>query len=418
MSDSKKDLTRIEDLGEFLHELDGPEDFLPPDLPSELLEESPPEFLPAEDDEAPPAFETTEAFESEASFESGEAFTAGDATEFGSFAVSDDEGLLAQDTTPFELTDAPIEEAVEAPAEEAPPQEGPQPPAAFEAAPADDTFADLTPNDAQMIGEMLEATFEHTEAPTPAPDPAPVHASAAPETFEDTRRFGEALRIDEGSSECNPAFSVVARNIRFLEDSQDILTLLKEAGFPEDMMEQFKRQIDRGTLLIPRISEYAAIYLCHQLRRFRLELSMGPSDLIHPPKKGQEGERGLVSRRTLGQNYQHQFQFKGDADGARAILLSTLSQLDGHAVERYLGVASEHAFLTADVVESEASERIHQSYDELALKLKGHALQSQANAVIGINYQLTPLPDASGLASYRYKLSCTGNLVWLNKLTD
>ncbi|MFP5459227.1 MAG: hypothetical protein ACLGG7_10890 [Bacteriovoracia bacterium] len=146
---------------------------------------------------------------------------------------------------------------------------------------------------------------------------------------------------------------------------------------------------------------------------------MGLSDLLHPPRKGLEADRGLVSRKTLGQNYQHQFQFRGDTDAARSIILSTMSQLDGHSVDRYLGVASEHTFLDSEIVENETTEAIHKSYDELALKLKGHALQQKANAVIGINYQLTPMPvESPGLGNYRYKLTCTGNLVWLHKHTS
>jgi uncharacterized protein YbjQ (UPF0145 family) len=211
----------------------------------------------------------------------------------------------------------------------------------------------------------------------------------------------------------------MVKNIRFLEDSEEILSLLKEAGFPDDMRSQFERQIQRGTLLIPRVSEFTAIYLCHKLRRFRLELAMALSDLMHPPKRAQEVDRGLVSRKSLGQNSQHQFQFKGDTDSARNIILSTLPHLDGHAVDRYLGVASEHTFLDSEIVENETAEAIHKSYDELAARLKGHALHHKANAILGINYQLTPMPtDNASMGHYRYKLTCTGNLVWLHKMTN
>src|SRR5690606_18131283 len=107
----------------------------------------------------------------------------------------------------------------------------------------------------------------------------------AKEDFTETKNFAEKAVLDDTPAECNPAYSVIDRNIRFLEDSEEILSLLKEVGFPEDMMDQYKRQIERGTLLIPRVSEFTAIYICHRLRRFRLELTMGLSDLIHSPKK-------------------------------------------------------------------------------------------------------------------------------------
>ena len=49
-------------------------------------------------------------------------------------------------------------------------------------------------------------------------------------------------------------------------------------------------------------------------------------------------------------------------------------------------------------------------------QLKAHALKSHANAVVGLNYQLTPLPSQYGTLTNRYRLTCTGNLVWINKI--
>jgi len=45
----------------------------------------------------------------------------------------------------------------------------------------------------------------------------------------------------------------------------------------------------------------------------------------------------------------------------------------------------------------------------LAEKLKPHALEKGANAVVGLNYQLQALDR-------KYKLLCTGNLAWLESL--
>jgi uncharacterized protein YbjQ (UPF0145 family) len=70
------------------------------------------------------------------------------------------------------------------------------------------------------------------------------------------------------------------------------------------------------------------------------------------------------------------------------------------------------------VVENETAEAIHKSYDELAQKLKAHALEHKANAVVGINYQLTPMPHESTIGNYRYKLTCTGNLVWIHRPSE
>lgn len=396
MTKDKKDLTRIEDLGEFLHELDETEHYLDlPALPDAVEEENlletqdlpdlPVEFVEAEApvvaDEIEESFqieeaeETKETEDNEALFVDG--FTAD--TEEASLDLTNDSPQ--EETAPFALS-----EELDEPEEEPP-------------------FTSETEKEPEV---------------TPAPDlyPEPEEVFTPKENFEDTRSFAEKAVLAEGPAECNPAYSVIARNIRFLEDSEEILSLLKEVGFPEDMRSQFQRQLERGTLLIPRVSEFTAIFICHRLRRFRLDLQMGLSDLLHPPKNGQDVDKGLISRKSLGQNQQHQFLFKGDTEGARHIILSTMPQLDGHTIDRYLGVASEHAFLGAEVVENETAEAIHKSYDELAQKLKAHALEHKANAVVGINYQLTPMPHESAIGNYRYKLTCTGNLVWVHRPTE
>lgn len=408
MSDSKKDLTRIEDLGEFLHELDDTEDFLAP--PEFVQEDAPEAELPDLPPEAAFGDFSTDAEGAAVESFGSDAFE-GDAFEAASFSSEmPTDADLEESQAPFELTE-------ETEVFEAPTLDDDEAPEALAA--ADEVEEDVEPEaEPEAVTEpRSDYAFESDSELSQLKEE--VKAYAPKEDFSETRRFAENAMVTDTTAECNPAFSVMARGIRFIEDSEEILDLLKEAGFPEDMRAQFQRQIERGTLLIPRVSEFTAIYLCHKLRRFQLELSMGLSDLLHPPRKGLEVDRGLVSRKTLGQNTQHQFQFRGDADAARSIILSTMSQLDGHSVDRYLGVASEHTFLDSEIVENETTEAIHKSYDELALKLKGHALQQKANAVIGINYQLTPMPvESPGLGNYRYKLTCTGNLVWLHKHTS
>jgi len=402
MTRDKKDLTRIEDLGEFLHELDETENYLDlPALPTETEEENllpSPEIpeLPAEE----PSLEESLTFEQEP-----EELVIEEEQPIEVEVEEESEPLFVDGFSADNEDEAPLDLGSDSSAEETAP---------------------FTLSEQEVVEEKESEQDEHfsgydepEETPAPAElHPQPEEVFTPKEDFEETRSFAEKAVLAEGPAECNPAYSVIARNIRFLEDSEEILSLLKEVGFPEDMMAGYQRQLERGTLLIPRVSEFTAIFVCHRLRRFRLELQMGLSDLLHPPKSGLESEKGLVSRKSLGQNHQHQFLFKGDADGARHIILSTMPQLDGHAIDRYLGVASEHAFLGAEVVENETAEAIHRSYDELAQKLKAHALEHKANAVLGINYQLTPMPHESAIGNYRYKLTCTGNLVWVHKPTD
>jgi uncharacterized protein YbjQ (UPF0145 family) len=123
-----------------------------------------------------------------------------------------------------------------------------------------------------------------------------------------------------------------------------------------------------------------------------------------------------VSKQHLYQNQAHAFDFSRPKIDLSSIIISTAPQLDQFQILRYLGVASEHMVLDSAVVEDESSSKIQFHYEELAHKLKAHAVKQNANAVIGINYHLTPLPSEFSMGPARYKLACTGNLVWVNRL--
>lgn len=380
MSNGNKDLTRIEDLGEFLHELEDSSESEIPALPEDAE-------VPAWDNAGAGSWESSDEASTDTPADTSafslpdESPEFGEDLDFGVSELTDSPAIPKDEVSDFFEVEAKVEEKEEAKAE----------------APETHDWENFKPND--------EDEKEIEEAVTPR------------ENFQEVRDFAEKATFTEAPTDSNPAHSVLAHGVRFTEDADDILLVLKELNFPEDMMNQFRRQLERGTLLVPRVSEYTAIWLCHKLRRFRLELQSGLSDIIHPPRGAKDNSTGLVSRRSLGQNQHHQFRFEGDSDAARVIHLSTLPHLDGYVIERYIGVASEHALIPGEKVEDETDNSIHAFYDELAQKLKAHALDKRANAVVGVNYQLTPLPaEAHYSGQHRYRLTCTGNLVWVARL--
>jgi uncharacterized protein YbjQ (UPF0145 family) len=408
LSNEKKDLTRIEDLGEFLHELSEDNDF--------TSEEGLPDLPPSEDET--PSFEdstldfgTTEeapAFgEESTSFEaSGDAFTTSEETidfgttfgeetsDFGSsttesddapFSLSDDEPKAEESQTASWNTDIPLNEE---PSFSTP---APEP----EPAPIDDY------------------------TPTPEPEPAPYVQDKeykTPETFEDLKKFSESSSFTGMATEGNPSFSVLIKNVRFIEDVNDIVILLRELNLLMDPEEQVKSRLMRGMLLVPRVSEFAAIFLAHKLRRFDIDIQVGLSDEIHPPKHQETPETGIVSKFNLYQNQTHHFHFDDPKLEISQIIVAATPSLEGYQVLRYMGVASEHKMLESHVVEDSESSEVPRHYQELANKLKAHALKAHSNAVVGLNYQLTPIPSEFGMGGHKYRLTCTGNLVWVNKL--
>lgn len=429
MSDNKKDLTRIEDLGEYIHELNQEDEEILdssselPDLPSEDND-----FSSNFGEEEAPSFNSEEAFGGEETlFENTDNAFASEENTFGStdetfgtenLAFNSEDISFASEETTFTSEEPGLsEESSEFPSD---PSSFDEPEPSFSASLTEEP--EVLSQDENAIPVTSEEEFLPDEEPITEPEPTPVYQSEptqtykAPETFEDLKKFAESSSFTGMGAEGNPSFSVLVKNVRYIEDVNDILTLLKELKLMSDSEEQVKNRLMRGHLLVPRISEYAAIFLAHKLRRFDIDIQVGLSDEIHPPKHQEAPETGIVSKFNLYQNQTHHFHFDDPKLELSQIIIAATPSLEGHQVIRYIGVASEHKMLDGHIVEDEASEEVPLHYSELAQKLKAHALKAHANAVVGLNYQLTPMPSEYGISGHKYRLTCTGNLVWVNKL--
>lgn len=397
----KKDLTRIEDLGEYLHQLD--------DEPSEVpaLDSETSGLTSSDEDDTGnfgAAFETESTDFSSNYSESTEDFTSGQdfqgQSEGFSYAGDTEAETELEETPPFETSDESLAPPVFESNEETP---------SFE------IIADPI-DEISFSQPITEEIIEDSPTPSYIPQEVPTTSRKEPETFADVKAFAESTHFTDSSVEVNPSFSVLIKNVKYAEDVNDILALLKEFRLVSDSEDQTRSRLMRGQLLIPRVSEYMAVFIAHKIRRFDLDLQVGLSDDIHPPKHLETPELGVVSKSSLYQNQHHHFQFDDAKLDLSQIIVAATSSLEGYQVVRYLGVASEHQMLDGEVVEDEVSEQVPKYYQELASKLKAHALKNKANAVVGLNYQLTPLPSEYGHSIQRYRLSCTGNLVWVRKL--
>ena len=121
----------------------------------------------------------------------------------------------------------------------------------------------------------------------------------------------------------------------------------------------------------------------------------------------------MISKKSIGLNRSHHFVLDQSLR-LENIILSTTSQVEGFEVSEYISIVTEHIFLSPEKIEDEKfDQELSFIYEDLAKKLKPHALKNKANGIIGVNYQLTPILRDEKTS--QYKLTCTGNLVWLKK---
>lgn len=469
----KKDLTRIEDLSEFLHNddpeadrllSDEGEDFADEDTEVSEMNSFPYQAANEESDEPPAVSDLSELDDddddsnldddlpelpAESDVGDDEELTLGqpdsthstfdslqDEEEFASF--SEDE-LAANDTdfessgedflstSPFddnESDDSQAQQEIES--EDANEESEDDHNADF------GTSSPLDFTDTDTDEEAEAATFDSSDAvefeARPQPSTADTTHYQAPrrENFEDLKKFANSLSYGDVSSPGNPPFSLILKDIKYREDAEDILAILREHKLVNaDNEKDFQTGLEHGALLLGQLSEYSAIYLSHRLRRFDLDLSIGLADEIHPSKSYEREGRGLITKDQLYQNKRSSANFEHSALNPNDIIIATTATLQGYKIERYIDVITEHTIITeselrAAVDASEANQAqseedqlyqvaLAEVYHSLMQDLKPRAYKLGGNAVVGVNFALTHLSGSDDL-----KITCVGNVAWVN----
>jgi uncharacterized protein YbjQ (UPF0145 family) len=530
-NDKKEDLTRIEDLSEYLHEDDPEEDFEfatheddstpDDDIPSLPEDENDNEI--SDDDTGAASFEeedtfsldtsdfddtssgaefgAEESFESE-SFESTESDDSFEPTEEdNAFEASADEETFesidsdfsednefgsddsfSEEAADFGSDDSFSENANEFGAEETTEVETPE-----------EVIDEETPMEAQAIFEEevtdeLDTVEEIPELPTASEMPeipeipeieetktplalqtesevVPTSDYKAPETFDDVKKFAENLSFGSGGQEGTPPYSILIKNIKYTEDAQALLSILEEFNLVNDeTREQTSQTLSRGSYLISRLSEFTAIKLLHRIRHLDITYLSGLTESINPPKSYDSEDAGLATKRSIFGNKHNSYIMDRNPLELSEIMTSTMSVISGFEIMRYIGIASENTTIDPDLLnfqgnriidemietlpetekweqynrnvahenqkaassqlplnvldESEETEarqqdRLNDVYEQLIIKLKAKALELEGNAVVGVNFNILPLPQDH----YRtlYQVSCTGNVVWVSR---
>ncbi len=331
-----------------------------------------------------------------------------------------------------------------------------------EMAPAFDT---LPEQEATIAPEFsAEASTEKTEIIREEKQ----EAFKPPENFKELQNFAKNISYGNLAQEGNPPFSIVIKDIKFKEDLEDVLTLLSEYKIiQDDDLESARSSLERGNMLIPRLGEFAAITLCHNLRKFNLNILMGLTEEIHPAKSYESNDQGLVSKSSVYSNHSHHYHFENKEVSIQDMITATTPYLEGYDIVEYLKVVTETIIIDMDhfigdrtleeelinvlpseiqdqqVEKSISQENIQATnsdlvkdffpsdtglaeqknkltlsdiYSSLIEKLKAQALTIKGNAIIGINFQVTPiLASENLLVNSKYQVTCSGNIVWVNR---
>ncbi len=196
--------------------------------------------------------------------------------------------------------------------------------------------------------------------------------------------YADNIKIGESVIDANPAYSLYAEGI--FDDFKckmiiGIVTQEKLQITPHEL----QIQLDNGKLLIPQISEYAAIYLAMKLRDVVDNIQIGPANLIF------ESETLRTEKKTIYQTEKSSFQSsevlttEQQPDSHLEIITSTMSEISGYKIEKIISAVSTSHTFNSNLDFDHICELIKIELCKKAYKLK-------ANAMIGLSYTTRPIP--------------------------
>lgn len=267
-----------------------------------------------------------------------------------------------------------------------------------------------------------------------------------PENFKELQHFARNMSFGNMAKEGNPPFSIILKDIKYEEDVQDIIRLLIEYKIiNEEDRDDSIAALARGNMLIPRLGEFAAISLCHKLRRFDINILMGLTEEVSPAKDYESDDRGLTTKHNIYNNKQHSWKFEKQDIGINDIIVATTPYIDGHEILEYISIVTESSTVdinnfsnkgqleeeinlelkspqkdyypfNKDSQMSKTDVTLNDIYQSLVEKCKAHVLNKKGNALVGINFQITPLlVDETISIQPKYQITCSGSVVWVNK---
>lgn len=396
MSEDKKDLTRIEDLSEFLHEESEDEDFFKDENSlegrSDFEQEDIPEhestrefnFLGSEN----PDINDLKELERSENIEKDNIHSKDlieDEDDFNPPPIFEDEGMnleTSQDDFTNDLTDDDdsnenfsfddaneeldhIEEEIEEEIDEEFDEEfeeEPEEKAQTENFDSDESSFD--PIIKETINEPSTDLFHATYEKNTGINEEEISEIEEVEEFKDTVISKETIKNNEtGSAEKGhlffnhhldreaisysnlelgkgPPYSVLLKMSHDLKNDdketlkEDIFATLRDFNlFSEENLRVYEQSFEKGHILVSQINEYSAIILTHKIKNFPLQISMGLANDIQKPKSYDgEENKGLSGRVNNQTEYKSLEEVTGEI-----IYLSTGGEIPTNNPKHYLG---------------------------------------------------------------------------------
>ena len=259
------------------------------------------------------------------------------------------------------------------------------------------------------------------EAPVVAPSPNSQHSLAArvapkgTQNMDALKKFGEKFAIGHPCIEASPAFSLMAAFV----NSEKVVARIKDALSAEDYGVQFadiEVQMKGGKLLVPKISEFAAVSLAMKLRDVVDDIEIGLSSEIFKAKTPGVSDSDFDNVLFTAENMQlHSEDVKdmgAEPKTEKELFATNLDQIEGYKVTRILTAITVSKIVPNEIAEDPKSGRLEDETDVLTRELVARAFKSGAHGIIGLSFTLKPYEIEAPLGKKRaYRLWGSGTAV-------
>ena len=280
-------------------------------------------------------------------------------------------------------------------------------------APAPTPKSQLDPN--RLVVNAAPAGISHTRK-SGAP-------AAAKQDMSALKKFADKLSIGKPNIEGAPAFSMLATNANGYFDEKTIKAI-ENAITSEDFgirVEDVAVQLSAGKLLVPQISEFAAITLAQKLRDVVDNIEL---DLASEIFKGSAAELGsmdesiLMDAEEFETHHEEVHDMGAEPRNENDIFTTNLPELSEFQITRILSIVMCSEIMPADIAENPTTKEFEAATERLTEELVKRAFKLGAHGVLGINFTLKSIEafkDTAGKVRRAYRMIGTGTAVRARK---
>ena len=247
------------------------------------------------------------------------------------------------------------------------------------------------------------------------------------QSFDEVKHYAEQIPIGTPHVEANPPFSVLIS----MQDEQPFSTkaiqALENALGSDDFgihFDEIKVQLTGSKVLIPRISEFAAVTLAQKMRDTVDTVAMGLAEEIYQSETlASDGENPIMlSQSEVFQQHREEVRDLAAEPKAMNELFSTnLGELSGYKITRILSALTASELLESAVAENTASREFERASNRVTRELLERAFRLGAHGIVGLTFSLKPTAEIAATATtastHRYRLLGTCTAVRAKKIS-